>query len=32
MFARASPRVRMPAALRGREFELQLRAVFRLER
>ncbi|MEX2241678.1 MAG: TonB family protein [Burkholderiales bacterium] len=32
MFARAKPRVRMPAALRGREFELELRAVFRLER
>jgi protein TonB len=32
MFARARPRVRMPAALRGREFELELRAVFRLER
>ena len=31
MFARATPRVRMPAALRGREFELELRAVFRLD-
>ena len=31
MFARATPRVRMPAALRGRAFELELRAVFRLE-
>lgn len=32
MFARAKPRVRMPAALRGHAFELELRAVFRLER
>jgi protein TonB len=32
MFARAKPRVRMPAALRGKQFELELRAVFRLER
>jgi protein TonB len=32
MFARAKPQVRMPAALRGRAFELELRAVFRLER
>jgi len=32
MFARAKPRVRMPAALHGREFDLELRAVFRLER
>jgi protein TonB len=32
MFARAKPRVRIPAALRGRAFELELRAVFRLER
>ena len=31
MFARATPRVRVPAALRGREFELELRAVFRLD-
>ncbi len=31
MFARAKPEVRMPAALRGRAFELELRAVFRLE-
>ncbi|MGH8706924.1 MAG: energy transducer TonB, partial [Burkholderiales bacterium] len=31
MFARAKPAVRVPAALRGREFELELRAVFRLE-
>lgn len=31
MFARAKPSVRMPAALRGRAFELELRAVFRLE-
>jgi protein TonB len=31
MFARAKPRVRMPAALRGREFELELRAVYRLD-
>ena len=32
MFARAKPQVRMPAGLRGREFEMELRAVFRLER
>ena len=31
MFQRAKPRVRVPAALRGRAFELELRAVFRLE-
>jgi len=31
MFARAKPQVRVPAALRGREFELELRAVFRLD-
>jgi len=32
MFARAKPQVPIPAALRGKEFELALRAVFRLER
>ncbi len=32
MFARARPGVRLPAALRGQAFELELRAVFRLER
>lgn len=31
MFARAKPGVRLPAALRGQAFELELRAVFRLE-
>jgi protein TonB len=31
MFTRAKPGVRLPAALRGKAFELELRAVFRLE-
>jgi len=31
MFARAKPEVRLPAALRGHAFALELRAVFRLD-